>query len=185
MLVNYLSPQKALKFGQFCLASACLLSFSAAALDNDPAKGALSSSEPVLDLRPGDEADICDDSKTQIRTLVNGVKAQGILVVEVYANDSKNFLETDGRLRRARVAAEDGSQEVCLDVPGPGIYAVASYHDQDGDRKFDKKWNRMPDEPFALSNNPKLKLRKPRFKEAAIETDDAGAQIVLNLRGTD
>jgi len=137
---------------------------------------------PVLDLRAGDEADTCDASVPQIRVTVNGVEGYGILLVEVYGDDARNFLSSEGRLRRVRVAAEDGPQTVCIGVEGAGTYAVASYHDQDGDRKLDKKWNRLPKEPFALSNDPKLKLRKPRLSEAAFAAGELGADIEITLR---
>jgi len=137
---------------------------------------------PALDLRAGDEADTCDATVPQIRVTVNGIEGYGILLVEVYGDDSRNFLSSKGRLRRVRVAAEDGPQTVCIGVDGPGTYAVASYHDQDGDRQLDKKWNRLPKEPFALSNDPKLKLRKPRLNEAAFEAGDLGADIEITLR---
>lgn len=140
--------------------------------------------EPVLDLREGDEADLCDANVPQIRVTVNGVEAYGILTVEVYNDDKRNFLSKEGRLRRARVAAENGAQTVCIGVSGAGTYAVASYHDQDGDRKLDRKWNFLPKEPFALSNDPKLKLRKPRHTEAAFEAGELGADIDITLRGS-
>ena len=139
---------------------------------------------PVLDLREGDEPDVCDANVPQIRVTVNGVEAYGILTIEVYNDDTRNFLSKEGRLRRARVAAEDGAQTVCIGVPGAGTYAVASYHDQDGDRKLDRKWNFLPKEPFALSNDPKLKLRKPRHREAAFEAGELGADIDITLRGS-
>lgn len=139
----------------------------------------------TLDLRPEDKADICDTSVPQVRTTVNGVEAYGILLVELYGDDADNFLSSEGRLRRVRVAAEDGPQTVCINIDRAGTYAVATYHDQDADRKLDKKWNRLPKEPFALSNDPKLKLRKPRLSEAAFNVGEMGADITVNLRGTD
>ena len=135
----------------------------------------------ALDLRAEDAADRCDAGVPQIRVTVKGVEGYGILLVEVYGDDASNFLSRAGRLRRVRVAAEDGPQTVCIGVPGAGTYAVASYHDQDADRKLDKKWNRLPKEPFALSNNPRLKLRKPRLSEAAFEAGDLGADIEITL----
>lgn len=136
----------------------------------------------ALDLRAGDAADTCDTSVPQIRVTVNGIEGYGILLVEVYGDNARHFLSSEGRLRRVRVAAEDGPQTVCIGVDGAGTYAVASYHDQDGDRQLDKKWNRLPKEPFALSNDPKLKLRKPRLSEAAFVAGELGADIEITLR---
>ena len=70
-----------------------------------------------------------------------------------------------------------------MNVTGAGTYAVALYHDIDGNRKLARKWNFLPKEPFGLSNNPKLKLRKPRHREAAFEAGPLGADVTVNLRG--
>ena len=138
----------------------------------------------ALDLRDGDASDVCRSDTPQIRVTVNGVQDYGILTVEVYNDDPKTFLSKEGRIRRTRDAAENGPQEVCINVPGAGTYAVALYHDEDGNRKLARKWNFLPKEPFALSNDPKLKLRKPRHHEAAFEAGDLGADITVNLRGS-
>jgi uncharacterized protein (DUF2141 family) len=140
--------------------------------------------DSVLDLRPEDVPNACDATVPQIRVTVNGVSATGILAVEVYNDDTKNFLSKEGRIKRVRVAAVEGRQTVCVNVPGAGIYAVASYHDLDADRKLDRRWNFLPKEPFALSNDPKLKLRKPRHREAAFTAGRLGADITVNLRGS-
>ncbi|MEM9360360.1 MAG: MltA domain-containing protein, partial [Pseudomonadota bacterium] len=139
-------------------------------------------SAPPLDLRPGDEADLCDNLIPQIRTTVNDVEPRGILVIEVYSDDAENFLSKEARLRRARVAAGTSPQRVCLNINGAGTYAVAVYHDQNGDRALDKRWNQLPAEPFALSKNPQLRLRKPRFYEASFEAGPLGANISVDLR---
>ena len=139
----------------------------------------------ALDLREGDAPDVCNADVPQVRVTVNGVRAFGILTVEVYGDDKKNFLSKEGRLRRTRVAAGNSPQTVCVNVDGAGTYAVAAYHDLNADRKLGRKWNFLPKEPFALSNDPKLKLRKPRHHEAAFEAGALGADITVNLRGSD
>lgn len=161
---------------------AALTGLAALACLSAPIFAAAADSEEALDLRPGDEADACDPARPQIRATVHGVQPVGILLVEIYNDNPDHFLESEGRLRRARVAAADTPQTVCLDIDGPGTYAVASYHDVDGDRRLGKKWNRLPKEPFALSTNPRLKLRKPRLHEAAFQAGPLGADIDLMLR---
>lgn len=176
-MLNLMSLGTQVRNGALLTAIATVLAFSTPAFadgDTDIA--------PALDLRVGDAPDVCDASIPQIRVTVNGATAIGILTVEVYGDDTRNFLSKEGRLRRVRVAAEDGSQRVCVNVSGAGTYAVASYHDQNGDRKLGRKWNFLPKEPFALSNDPKLKLRKPRHSEAAFEAGALGADIEVNLR---
>jgi len=69
---------------------------------------------------------------------------------------------------------------VCLNVSKPGRYAIAGYHDLDGDRKLKKKWDFTPKEPYGLSNNPVYRSRRlPKFEEAAFTVGQRGADIEI------
>ena len=55
------------------------------------------------------------------------------------------------------------------DVPA-GSYAVAVFHDANGNGKLDTMMG-MPKEGFAFSRNPAMKMRAPRFNEASFESN--------------
>ena len=135
----------------------------------------------ALDIRDYEAADVCEEAAKQVRVTVTNVGEGGILTVELY-NDPDNFLNKKGRERRIRIPAQPGVQKVCFNIQDPGSYAVAAYHDIDGNRKLKKKWNMMPKEPFGLSNNPVLKMGFPKFKKSEFETGQLGADIVVNLK---
>ena len=145
---------------------------------------ATSEEAPVLDIRPEESAAVCGAQPLQVKVTVTNTKAQGILAVELYNDNAPDFLTSRARLHRIRVPAEEGQQTVCFDVPSPGMYAVATYHDLDADRRFDRRLF-LPAEPFGLSNNPRLRLRKPRFEEAAFLVGEEGAAVTIALRGVD
>lgn len=136
----------------------------------------------VLNIGPNEAGATCGARVPQLEVTVTGVRAEGILTVELYRPSEKDFLKKASRVKRIRVPAEDGSQKVCFDLAGPGQYALAAYHDEDGDRKLARHWNRMPAEPFALSNNQKLKMRVPKFEEAAFTAGEQTTSIRLELR---
>lgn len=136
----------------------------------------------VLNIRADEAGAVCGDRTPQIEVLVAGASATGILTVELYGPSERDFLKKASRLKRVRVPAEDGTQKVCFDLPASGVYAVAAYHDVDGDRELDRQWNMLPAEPFALSNNRKLKLRMPKFDEAAFKAGEETTTIRLELR---
>ena len=138
----------------------------------------------VLDIRPGEAAAVCGAQSLQVKVTVTNTRAQGILAVELYEENEPDFLTSRARLHRIRVPAEENQQTVCFDVPSPGLYAVATYHDLDADRRLDRRLF-LPAEPFGLSNNPRLRLRKPRFEEAAFTVGEEGASISIALRGVD
>jgi len=138
-------------------------------------------SHPVLEIYEFEAADICDPQLNQVRMTVTGLTGGGILTLELY-NDPDHFLSKKGRVKRVRVPAETGSQTVCMTYDKLGTYAAAGYHDIDGNRKLKKNMIKVPREPFALSNNPKIKaLRFPRFSESAFELVEGGTNITLEL----
>lgn len=132
-------------------------------------------------IKPLEAPDTCNANLAQIRVTVNNVGSGGVLNVELY-NDPDNFLFKKGRKRKVRIPAAAGQQKVCMNLDQPGTYAVAVYHDKDGDRKLKKHWNLMPREPFGLSNNPENLTGFPSFSDSAFTTGKLGADIVINLR---
>lgn len=136
--------------------------------------------ERGLELYDYDRADRCILGLPQIRVTIENVTAQGILKLELFGEE--NFMRSSGKLRRIRVPADDGPMKVCITVPEPGEYAVVGYHDLDGDRKLDKKWNFKPKEPYGLSNNPKIEsLRLPKWEETRFSVPELGTDIVIEL----
>lgn len=134
-----------------------------------------------LDIRPYEAPDPCKPDIAQVRVTVNGVGSGGILSVELY-HDPDNFLYKKGRTKRIRIPASEGQHKVCFNLEKHGTYAVAAYHDVNGNRKLNKKWNMMPDEPFGLSNNPEPRLGFPEFSDSAFTTDELGADIIIDLQ---
>ena len=134
-----------------------------------------------LDIRPYEAADECSTVIPQIRVTVNDVGSGGILSVGLYDNP-KYFLKKKGRKRRIRVPATEGQHTICFNHEEPGTYAVAAYHDKDGNRKINRRWNLMPAEPFGLSNNPEQHFDFPEFSDSAFMADELGADIVINLQ---
>jgi len=134
-----------------------------------------------LDIRPYEAPDPCNCDIPQVRVTVSGVGSGGILSVELY-HDPDYFLYKKGRTKRIRIPATEGQHKVCFNLEKQGTYAVATYHDVDGNRKLNKKWNMMPEEPFGLSNNPEPKFGFPKFDDSAFTTDGSGADITIELR---
>lgn len=134
-----------------------------------------------MNIQPYEAADLCNFDIPQVRVTVNGVGNGGMLSVELY-HDPENFLNKKGRTKRVRIPATERQHVVCFNLDKQGTYAIATYHDVDGNRKLNKKWNMMPEEPFGLSNNPKLRLGFPKFNDAAFTTGELGADITINLQ---
>ena len=156
------------------------LSFSAAAADKDEEPLSQLGIERGLELYDRDVADACIPGSLQIRTKVIGSTREGLVKVELFGE--KDFMKKSGKLRRIRVPAEDDSVMVCVNVPVPGDYAISTYHDRDGDRKFDKRWDFIPKATYGQSNNPVIQaLRLPKWSEAGFYVPIEGADISIYL----
>ena len=107
--------------------------------------------------------------------------ANGLVTVELYNDDPEGFIKKAGRLERRRVAASDGYTEVCFNVPKPGTYAVAIYHDENGNKKFDKNFFGLPTEGFGFSNNPGILFGPPDHDEAAFEVGDTPVTVHIDV----
>ena len=135
----------------------------------------------TLHIMPHEAPDACNAEVAQIRVTVKNVGSGGVLNVELY-DDPDNFLFKKGRKRKVRIPAAEGAQKVCMNLDQPGTYAVAVYHDRDGNRKLKKHWNLLPREPFGLSNNPENSNGFPNFSDSAFITGSLGADIVIDLK---
>ena len=73
-----------------------------------------------------------------------------------------------------------GAQATCKfeDVPS-GQYAVAVFHDENGNGKMDTNFIGMPREGVGASNNPKTRMGPPRFPDAAFTV--AGSPVDLQI----
>jgi uncharacterized protein (DUF2141 family) len=112
-------------------------------------------------------------SSSRLTVQVAGVRpATGEVAITVYPDDKRRFLAKGGKLARQRVKAA-AAVRACFWVP-QGSYAVAVYHDEDGDRDFDRTFVGLPAEGFGFSNDPETKTGLPplsavRFRVGAGE----------------
>jgi uncharacterized protein (DUF2141 family) len=120
----------------------------------------------------------CEESASPVLVQVDGIRSsQGALVAVLYGDNPADFLQTGRRLARERVPARTGSVTLCLEASRPGRYALAVYHDENDNKRFDRSWTGLPAEGFGVSNNPSPWLRAPTHAEAAFEVG-AGRTVV-------
>lgn len=63
-----------------------------------------------------------------------------------------------------------------------GRYGAQIYHDKNGNGKLDRNFLGIPREGVGFSNDAKIKLKPPRFADAAFQYDGGSQTIHLNLR---
>ena len=129
-------------------------------------------------------AAVCGQSPDEIVVRISNLRnGAGNVVAELYPNDPANFLKGRVRIERAfQPAAAQGTVDVCLTAPEPGTYAVAVYHDENANVKFDKNWIGLPVEGYGISNNPTIFLAPPAFDEAKFEALKGATIVPVEVR---
>ncbi len=97
-------------------------------------------------------------------------------------SDPETFATKDTALAEADQNARPGQVQFTFPNLPPGRYAVASYHDENGDGAFDQTLIGLPDEGLGFSNGAWIGLGAPSFEEAAVEITRTQRVITVNLR---
>jgi uncharacterized protein (DUF2141 family) len=117
-----------------------------------------------------------------LSVVVNGISTgQGTVRVVIY-NSQDKFLERDGFVFKQTIAVGN-KKSVKLDFQMPhGYYSVSAYHDINDNHTLDRNGLGVPIEPYAMSNNPTVKWRKPSFDETKFAFNQANQTISLELK---
>jgi uncharacterized protein (DUF2141 family) len=119
---------------------------------------------------------------------VGGLKDRaGRLKLEVYPSNDTDFLQDDNILinegktfRRVEVSIpQSGAIELCIRIPGPGVYSVSLLHDRDANRKFS-----LSTDGIGFTGNPKLGWSKPKAVPTRINAGGGVTRstIIMNYR---
>jgi len=130
-------------------------------------------------------ADDCEghESQTKLTVQVTGVRAaKGEMAITLYPDDAKRFLAPHQKMARVRAVAQAPVTTACFWLPAPGYYALAIYHDENGNRAFDRTIVGLPAEGFAFSNDPPTPTALPPFKAVRFKAGDGETKIKVKLR---
>jgi uncharacterized protein (DUF2141 family) len=97
-------------------------------------------------------------------------------------NRAEGFTDADAALTLRELPAAPGQIRFHLGDLKPGLYAIATYHDENGNGKFDKTWIGWPDEGLGFSNGAWISLGPPSFEEAAFEVRSKSQVVAVALR---
>ena len=122
-------------------------------------------------------------SATRLYVDVENIRSsQGLIAVTVYADDSSRFLARRGSLYVGRTAARQGTTRICIHLPNTGTYALAVYHDEDGNRTFNRNGLGMPAEGFGFTNNPGTLFGIPSFRAVRLAIPRNNMRTRVRLR---
>ena len=140
---------------------------------------------PVAPPARAAEPDDCTGPASDVRLFVtvNNVRSsKGLVAVTLYADDRRKFLAHHGSLYVGRVPAVAPTTRVCIHVPSTGVYGLAIYHDEDGNRKFKRSTFGLPAEGYAFSNNASTFLGIPAFSSVRMSVPRSGTETSVRLK---
>jgi uncharacterized protein (DUF2141 family) len=118
-----------------------------------------------------------------INVIVEGVRNDsGQIAITLYPDDSSKFLVKHGSLYVGRTKAVAGTTTTCIYLPQNGVWALALYHDENSNGKFDLTSFKMPAEGYGFSNNPPTLLGLPTFNSVRINIARDGMTSHIRLK---
>lgn len=142
-------------------------------------------SAPIAASAPGAPPAGCTGpaSGTWLNIVADGLRnGSGVLAITVYADNPSKFLIKHGSLYVGRVDATAGTTRGCIFLPKPGVYAIALYHDENGDGRFDRTGLGLPAEGFGFSNNPATLAGLPQFRSVRLNVPKAGLTSRIQMK---
>ena len=127
---------------------------------------------------PADDAAIPDATPmSTVHIIVENVEtARGRVNVAV----CDTGLSEEGCPYHTSVPAAVGFVEAVIEEVPPGIYAVVSYHDVNGNDRFDR-FLAMPREPYALSGAA-ADVLVPEFSDATLDINEGENYVIIRLK---
>ena len=114
---------------------------------------------------------------------VGGIRdAKGKVMVALHApKDGVAFPDFPGAVAAQWRLAEPGTLRFSFPGLKPGRYAVAVYHDENGNNELDRNPLGMPTEGYGFSRDAKGFAGPPTFDDAAIELADKSISTSATL----
>jgi len=112
-------------------------------------------------------------------THINSQK--GNILVAVY-NSEKGFPgKKEGAIRFASGQIKNENSSIIISDIAPGIYAIALFHDSNGDGKLNFNILGIPKEGYGFSNNARNLFSAPSFKQASF-THKQDTNLEIKMR---
>jgi uncharacterized protein (DUF2141 family) len=122
-------------------------------------------------------------SDTWLNVSVEGLRnGRGLVNIAVYPDNSREFLAKGGTIKNNRLDASAPVTRACIFVPGPGVYAIAVYHDEDSNRKLNRTGLGLPAEGFGFTNNPSTVAGLPAFRSVRLSVTKPGLTTHVRMK---
>ncbi|MGC1516677.1 MAG: DUF2141 domain-containing protein [Maribacter sp.] len=118
-----------------------------------------------------------ETSSTVTVTLEHVLNAEGSLLASLHSSDT--FMKSEGLMSLKKNAAP-GETTFTFENVTPGAYAIMILHDRNDNGRMDFESNGMPNEDYAMSNNPMF-MGPPTFSDAKFEVTDQDFALTIRF----
>lgn len=112
--------------------------------------------------------------------ITNVKKAKGKLWIAIFKPEEKFGENVQPRIYKIIEVKTAANQTADFNL-APGKYALAVYHDLNGNSVLDKNFFGIPKEPYGFSNDFRPKFSPPSFSDCEFEVSGPGQKIVVKL----
>lgn len=119
--------------------------------------------------------------KTTLTVDVQNIRAvKGQVQLGLFA--SANGFPDKAKPAQARIVKVDAKTVQAVFDVEPGDYALAIFHDVNGNGKIDTKLFGIPTEPYGFSNNIRPRMSAPSFADCKVAVGEGGKTIAIQLK---
>jgi uncharacterized protein (DUF2141 family) len=117
----------------------------------------------------------------RLTVMIEGLRSGEGQVMAALFSRGENFPDGDYADLWAKRPARKGAVTIVFEGVPPGIYAIGAFHDENANGKLDQNFIGFPEEGYALSNDIRLSMYRPRFAESAFTVGEADLQVTLHV----
>ena len=115
-------------------------------------------------------------------TLSLTTRASGGRIAVAVFRDAESMRRNTGAVRTVLVTRTGPTTTVTLEGLPPGRYAVAAFHDADGNGRLSTWPIGLPKEAYGFSRNARAPFGPPTFEAAAFDLPEGGMRQGIALR---
>ena len=113
---------------------------------------------------------------------IAGIRSdRGSIYCELFARPDGYPKDASQAAQTQKVAIHQRAASCLFEGVTPGTYAVAAYHDENGNGKLDTNFLGIPSEGVAASNDAKGTMGPPSFEKAKLAVTGAELGITIHL----
>ena len=120
---------------------------------------------------------------TRLTVQVGALRSNaGQVTITIYPSDPDRFLAPRGKIFRERIKTSAPMTQACFHLPAADAYAVAVYHDANGNKDFDRNTLGLPMEGYGFSNDAPTRYAAPSFDAARFVVKNRDTTIRIKMR---